>query len=135
MVIRTRMPIPDGWNGARCRQLVITPDDDPPYNKDQQADMLEFCNEPEPCPIRAACLSYAMVNNCTHGVWGGMSPEDRRAMRRRYPLGLGVRNEKGTLEYHPRPEWKWLPPGGGLALLTIEEQAETDAAHDWAESS
>lgn len=135
MVIRTRMPIPDGWRGARCRQLDVTADYDPPYDRDWQGDMIEFCNEPDPCPIRNSCLMFALVNNCAGGVWGGMSPEDRRALRRRHPLGLGTRNDKGILEYHPRPEWEWMPPGQALALLTTEEQAEEDAIHDWAEDS
>jgi len=134
MVIRARMPIPDAWHGARCRQLEITQENDPVYDREQQDDMIEFCNLPEPCPIRNACLMYALVNNCTDGVWGGMSPKDRWSLRRRYPLGLGVRNSRGTLEYHPRPEWEWLPPGEASAMLTrtdeivylLEEQYNAD---------
>lgn len=132
MVIRARMPIPDGWHGARCRTLGVTAEYDPVYDRDQQDDMIQYCNEPSPCPIRDACLMYALVNNCTAGVWGGMSPKDRWALRRKYPLGLGVRNTRGTLEYHPRSEWKWLPPGEATAMLTrvehtiymIEEQLD-----------
>lgn len=112
MVIRTRMSIPDGWRGARCHQLSIQSwENDPPFDREQQDDMITFCNEPQPCAIRRACLVYALMNSCTEGVWGGMSPEDRRALRRRYPLLPGTRNAKGTLEYHSRPEWEWLPPG------------------------
>lgn len=122
MVIRARMPIPDSWRGARCRQLEITPGNDPVYDREQQDDMIEFCNSPSPCPIRHACLMYALVNNCTQGVWGGMSPADRWALRRKYPLGLGVRNARGTLEYHPRPEWEWLPPGAAAAMLNQADQ-------------
>lgn len=131
MVIRTRTPIPDNWRGARCRELVITADNDPVYDREQQDDMVEFCNQPTPCPIRSACLEYALINNCADGVWGGMSPEDRKAMRRKYPLGSRERNENGELAWRPRPEWTWLPPGLAPALLFSEERAEMDAEDDY----
>jgi WhiB family redox-sensing transcriptional regulator len=35
------------------------------------------------CPVRAACLAYALDTNEQHGVWGGLSPEERREARRR----------------------------------------------------
>lgn len=122
MVIRLRMGIPGNWLGARCRQLQIwTWRDDPPFDGEQQDDMIAFCNEPDPCPIRHDCLVFALMNNCTDGVWGGMSPEDRRALRKKYPLGLGTRNEQGILEFHPRPEWQWHPP---------TQRERTVTAHD-----
>lgn len=34
------------------------------------------------CPIREKCLEYALAANETHGVWGGMSAPERRALRR-----------------------------------------------------
>jgi WhiB family redox-sensing transcriptional regulator len=34
------------------------------------------------CPVRAACLAYALANNERHGTWGGMSERERRRMRR-----------------------------------------------------
>jgi WhiB family redox-sensing transcriptional regulator len=37
------------------------------------------------CPIRQACLEYALDNGETHGIWGGLSPRERRAYRRRHP--------------------------------------------------
>ena len=93
--------------------------------------MIEFCNNPDPCPIRLKCLLYALMNNCAEGVWGGMSPEDRQAMRRKYPLGMGTRGKSGLLEYHPNPHWRWLPPGEGTALLAApggKLDAEDDRA-------
>jgi len=35
------------------------------------------------CPVREACLQYALSTNQTEGVWGGLSSADRRRMRRR----------------------------------------------------
>jgi len=34
------------------------------------------------CPIMDICLAYAQDNGEYDGVWGGLSPAERRAMRR-----------------------------------------------------
>ncbi len=34
------------------------------------------------CPVRRQCLAYAMEAGEEHGVWGGMSPNERRGMGR-----------------------------------------------------
>lgn len=33
------------------------------------------------CPVAAECLDYAMRTSQTHGVWGGLSPKQRDALR------------------------------------------------------
>ena len=38
----------------------------------------ELCNK---CPVREACLAYALKAPETHGVWGGLAPKERQAMR------------------------------------------------------
>jgi WhiB family transcriptional regulator, redox-sensing transcriptional regulator len=39
------------------------------------------------CPVREACLDYALRNAITHGIWGGVSERERRALRtRRLPI-------------------------------------------------
>jgi WhiB family redox-sensing transcriptional regulator len=35
------------------------------------------------CPVRAACLAYALDAHEEYGVWGGLSPEERRELHRR----------------------------------------------------
>jgi WhiB family redox-sensing transcriptional regulator len=35
------------------------------------------------CPVREACLQYALTTNQTAGVWGGLDAGDRRRLRRR----------------------------------------------------
>lgn len=32
------------------------------------------------CPVRRECLEYALAWNIRHGVWGGLSPSQRRPM-------------------------------------------------------
>ena len=35
------------------------------------------------CPVKAACLEYALVNRIDHGVWGGCSERERRRILKR----------------------------------------------------
>lgn len=38
------------------------------------------------CPVREECLAYALKNAIRHGVWGGLSEEERADLRRRMRL-------------------------------------------------
>jgi WhiB family redox-sensing transcriptional regulator len=35
------------------------------------------------CPVMEQCLTWALATSEDHGVWGGMSEDERRAMKRR----------------------------------------------------
>lgn len=35
------------------------------------------------CPVRAACLSYALDHRQEQGIWGGLTEEERRRIPRR----------------------------------------------------
>ena len=35
------------------------------------------------CPVRVACLEYALENKVDHGVWGGCSERERRRILRK----------------------------------------------------
>ena len=39
----------------------------------------EVCDE---CPVKLECLEYALETNQDSGIWGGLSEEERRAIRR-----------------------------------------------------
>jgi WhiB family redox-sensing transcriptional regulator len=39
----------------------------------------------ESCPVREQCLQYALTNQEIHGIWGGLSPRERDALRRGRP--------------------------------------------------
>lgn len=34
------------------------------------------------CPVSRQCLEYALITKEEHGVWGGYTPNERRAMQR-----------------------------------------------------
>lgn len=42
-------------------------------------DAKRVCNE---CPVREACLDYAMENDERFGIWGGLSERERRRLRK-----------------------------------------------------
>lgn len=37
----------------------------------------------EACPVRATCQSEAMANREEYGMWGGLTPLERRRIRRK----------------------------------------------------
>ncbi|MCZ4120275.1 WhiB family transcriptional regulator [Streptomyces sp. H39-S7] len=39
----------------------------------------------EGCPVRTECLAHALDHRIEHGVWGGMTDRERRALLRRRP--------------------------------------------------
>ncbi|MFF3351004.1 WhiB family transcriptional regulator [Streptomyces sp. NPDC002779] len=38
------------------------------------------------CPVRTECLAHALDRRIEHGIWGGMTERERRALLRRRPL-------------------------------------------------
>lgn len=36
------------------------------------------------CPVAAACLNWALDNGVDAGVWGGLTEDERRALKRRH---------------------------------------------------
>ncbi|MET7608141.1 WhiB family transcriptional regulator [Streptomyces avermitilis] len=57
------------------------------------------------CPVRIECLAHALDNRINHGVWGGMTERERRALLRRRP---SVASWHHTL--HSAPSQRGRPP-------------------------
>ena len=70
------------WSLANCQGL----DPDlwfPPRGREGApltARAKQVCSE---CVIREACLAHAIEHDEVHGTWGGLSADERRALRRR----------------------------------------------------
>lgn len=70
---------------ARCRnvdpELFFSPDGEQGRRRDaREAAAVGVCTG---CPVRAACLQWALDNRQEHGVWGGLTEAQRKAERRR----------------------------------------------------
>ncbi|MTV24731.1 WhiB family transcriptional regulator [Nitriliruptoraceae bacterium ZYF776] len=48
---------------------------------------LKLCDR---CPVKEPCLSYALEQGIDHGVWGGLTERQRRAVVRRRALPYAV---------------------------------------------
>jgi WhiB family redox-sensing transcriptional regulator len=46
----------------------------------RQAEAATVCGS---CPVRADCLEHALTGRIRHGVWGGLTPEQRQLERQR----------------------------------------------------
>lgn len=67
--------VPD-WSKADCRDM--DPDLWFPGPGDPARDARVTCLF---CPLRAECLEYAQVNMIGYGIWGGLVPNERQALR------------------------------------------------------
>lgn len=120
MVLKPRAEAPQ-WDGfgdesqaAKCLEHPPTKEHDRWFDDELAA--AAICNGDDggqKCPIRDACLTWALINNEQHGVWGGMLPHDRLAQR------LAKRLD-------PYMEFMWHPPTPNDQPLSDEEQALLD---------
>ena len=70
---------PNDWRqDAACRDLdtaIFFPD-----TEEEVATALAVCAT---CPVREACLEFALVTRQDDGIWGGLTETERRRVRRR----------------------------------------------------
>jgi len=62
------------------------------------------------CEVRAECLEFALDSNEQFGVWGGLSSDERRALRRRRRLRRALERAGAPLPF------ELGEPGCGLSL-------------------
>jgi hypothetical protein len=122
VVLKPRVGAPGDWAVIKCEGMLAGMDYDPFF--DDMDEAVDFCNgawDGRVCPIRHACLIFALTNNQKEGVWGGTTELTRRAIRKRWPL-------KGR---EPRPEWEWMTEdeaieGVSLMDLLIDDDEDDD---------
>lgn len=75
---------PEWMADAACRgldpDLFVPVERQGPGGDNRHGKALAVCAE---CPVRSDCLEYAITNRETFGVWGGTTPKQREAERRR----------------------------------------------------
>lgn len=78
-----------GWfswmQDAACRGedlvLFFGPDGERPKQKDvREREAKSICAQ---CPVRNACLDYALTRPEKYGTWGGLNEDERASERRR----------------------------------------------------
>lgn len=84
----TDNPARPGWHkAANCRGQVRTffgaRFDSPRPSRKVRLAIMEAKNICAGCPVRNLCLEYALDNEEDFGIWGGLTPRERRMVRRR----------------------------------------------------
>lgn len=79
MMALERVKPSGGWRQqARCRG--VDPEIFHPGEEDDPSPAKEICAA---CPVREACLEYALTVREKFGVWGGLTERERRRVLRR----------------------------------------------------
>lgn len=61
----------------------------------QARDAKKLCGN---CPVQTECLKFALANNEHDGIWGGLTPEERRRLQ-----GRGRNRSAGRPNQSPHP--------------------------------
>lgn len=74
------------------------------------------------CPVVTECLAHALDGRIEHGVWGGMTERERRALLRRRPSvrSWGQLLEAARSEHRMRFEGRSAGPGGTVIAALSE---------------
>ena len=76
------------WEEANCHgedTNLFYPDRDATTYGTVAGEAKRICRgdgESPPCPVLLQCLFYGLVTEDRFGIWGGMSPRERNALRR-----------------------------------------------------
>lgn len=124
MVLKSRRLAPD-WSAdgdlfaeAKCRKFHVTRDRDPWFDDEEQA--AEVCagtSDGAECPMRSRCLGRALVNNEQYGIFGGFNLQQRRWIRKTFPMHMWA---------YPRPMAFGLMEQVPTATFFSEEPGEED---------
>lgn len=81
-------PIGDWADQAACRDSDLATFFPPAGDRRTYQTAIAIC---EDCPVRLACLNYAVENRIQYGVWGGLNVDRRRLVagkvrRTRWPM-------------------------------------------------
>ena len=86
--------------------------------------------ECEKCPVSRACLAWAIETGQEHGVWGGLTKDERRLYKRREGLHGGPRHKApcGTIAAYRRHSRNGQTPCFPCGEANrLEQQRKTEA--------
>ncbi|MGH3321751.1 MAG: WhiB family transcriptional regulator [Streptosporangiaceae bacterium] len=90
-VRRDLIPREDWREYAACRaedpELFFPIGSTGPAALEQTAQAKAVCAR---CPVRAACLAYALRTGQDFGIWGGLTSDGRRALRARQSMDASL---------------------------------------------
>lgn len=66
------------WSDASCASVGLGAADE--WHPDKGGSTRQAKRICEGCPLRDACLNYALTEGMTAGVWGGLSAKERQAL-------------------------------------------------------
>ncbi|MFE3324971.1 WhiB family transcriptional regulator [Streptomyces sp. NPDC059176] len=92
----------DSYWGGRAACLATDPDELFVRGAAQNSSKI-VCTD---CAVRTECLAHALDQRIEHGVWGGMTERQRRALLRRRPSVTSWRRllEAARLEHQRQTE-------------------------------
>jgi WhiB family transcriptional regulator, redox-sensing transcriptional regulator len=81
----------DQWEEANCNHPIVDPEVF--FDKLKVDQAKRIC---EDCPVKMLCLDYAIKNQMTSGVWGGLSEEERKELckKNKTQSRKGIANQK-----------------------------------------
>ncbi|MGW0948483.1 WhiB family transcriptional regulator [Streptomyces sp. NPDC002623] len=90
--------------------------------REQEEQAKQICGS---CPVRAACLSWALENREDEGVWGGTTADERRGMHGRRPRYAFRRSAAAYIMTHRLGEYRELM-GQNLPVLEVAKRLGTN---------
>jgi WhiB family redox-sensing transcriptional regulator len=102
------------------------------------------------CPAQIQCLAWALDNGVTDGVWGGTTPDERRAIRSRSRRKTARKEDDNDTSNHPAEHGEHGiraqaaqskatqifrnagtgPDAGGTGAVAISDAARDQRCHD-----
>ena len=76
-------PLEDWRSRAACLRLdtdLFFPREETEWDEQQVEDAKAVCRN---CAVQSVCLEFALATRQKQGIWGGLTEDERRSLRRR----------------------------------------------------